>query len=275
MTTQHRTIGFIGAGNMPRSIIGGMIKGGFPANQVIASNPSTPKLDALATDFGVQVTQDNSEVVRQAEVVVLAVKPQLMQEVCTALQQSAPEVSERLVVSIAAGVLTERFHQYFGQQTRVIRVMPNTPSLVGAGVAGLYADQQVSQADKDFVTQVFTYTGTTIWLADEAQIDVLGGVAGSGPAYFFEFMRSLQVAAEDLGMAPAQARAMVQQTALGAASMAIDSQLELGELRDQVMSKGGSTAQGIGVFQQENLAATTSRAVAAAVARNREMAKLF
>lgn len=275
MTTEVRTIGFIGAGNMPQSIIGGMVKGGYPADKIIASNPSRPKLDKLESECGIATTQDNHEVIAKADVIVLSVKPQLMSDVCADLKNNCEGINEKLFVTIAAGIRIEKYKQYLGDSTTMIRVMPNTPSLVGEGVSGLVADSSATDADKDFITQVFDYVGLTIWMNEEDKIDVLGAVAGSGPAYFFEFMHGLQQAAESLGFPADKARAMVQQTALGAAKMASDSDLSLVELRKQVTSKGGSTAKGVEVYQESKLDEISDKAVRAAVARNQEMAKLF
>ncbi len=270
-----RTIGFIGAGNMPRSIIGGMVRGGYPASKIWASNRSRPKLDELQNDFGVQVTQSNYDLVAACDVIVMSVKPQIMKDVCEDLKEQAPAISHKLVTTIAAGVPIAKYHQYLGDNTRVIRIMPNTPSLVGEGVSGLCAAPSVTAADRTFITQVFDYVGLTIWLEEESSIDVLGAVAGSGPAYFFEFMNGLQQAAEALGFDAETARAMVQQTALGAAKMATESNLSLVDLRKQVTSKGGSTAKGIETYQANGLDDISNQAVRAAVARNQEMAKLF
>lgn len=275
MQNNIRTIGFIGAGNMPQSIIGGMIKGGFPAASVLVSNPSRPKLDLLSDKYGLRTSQNNHEVANAADVIVLSVKPQLMREVCEDLKENVSNLADKLIVTIAAGLRFASYYDFLGDDVRVIRVMPNTPSLVGEGVSGLVADEKVTAAEKEFVQQVFDYVGITLWLDDEDAIDVLGAVAGSGPAYFFEFMHGLQRAAEEFGVSPEQARAMVQQTALGAAKMACESELSLVDLRKQVTSKGGSTAKGIEAYQNGELNEISKKAVAAAVARNQEMAKLF
>ncbi|TRW47947.1 pyrroline-5-carboxylate reductase [Aliidiomarina halalkaliphila] len=276
MTSSNvRTIGFIGAGNMPQSILGGMVKGGYPTTAIMASNPSRPKLDMLEEKYGIYTSQDNHEIAGKADVIVLSVKPQLMRDVCADLAAHVPDLDEKLIITIAAGLRFERYYEYLGNNITLVRVMPNTPSLVGEGVSGLVADDKATQADRDFVTQVFNYVGLTLWLDNEDAIDVLGAVAGSGPAYFFEFMHGLQRAAEDLGFDAEQARAMVQQTAFGAARMAMESDLSLVDLRKQVTSKGGSTAKGIEVYQNAQLSDISKRAVGAAVTRNQEMAKLF
>lgn len=275
MTTSPRKIAFIGAGNMTQSIVGGMVKSGYPSDNIYVSNPSPEKLEKLKTALNVHTSQDNQVVADAADVIVLSVKPQLMADVCAALKQQVANLSDKLIVTIAAGIRIEKYRQYLGEDIRMIRVMPNTPSLVGKGMSGLVADDRVSEADKAFITEAFDGVGATLWVADEDELDILGAVAGSGPAYFFEFMASLQKAATALGFDRDKARQMVQQTALGAAEMAIASELELEDLRKQVTSKGGSTAKGIEVYQAADIDDISGQAVKAAVQRNQEMAKLF
>ncbi|GAB3295151.1 pyrroline-5-carboxylate reductase [Pseudidiomarina andamanensis] len=275
MTTSPHKIAFIGAGNMTQSIVGGMVKSGYPSDNIYVSNPSPEKLEKLKSNLNVHTSQDNQVVANAADVIVLSVKPQLMADVCAALKQQVSNLSDKLIVTIAAGIRIEKYRQYLGNDIRMIRVMPNTPSLVGKGMSGLVADDRVSEADKAFITEAFDGVGATLWVTDEDELDILGAVAGSGPAYFFEFMASLQKAATALGFDRDKARQMVQQTALGAAEMAIASDLELEELRKQVTSKGGSTAKGIEVYQAADIDDISGQAVKAAVQRNQEMAKLF
>ncbi|RUO72347.1 pyrroline-5-carboxylate reductase [Pseudidiomarina sediminum] len=275
MTNQPRNIAFIGAGNMTQSIVGGMVASGYPSNQIWVSNPSPAKLEKLAHELNVHTSHDNAEVAKHADVIVLAVKPQLMADVCAALRNEVADLADKLIVTIAAGIRIEKYRDYLGANIRMIRVMPNTPSLVGKGMSGLVADDRVSDDDKAYITEAFDGVGATLWVADEDELDILGAVAGSGPAYFFEFMASLQKAAVGLGFDREKARAMVQQTALGAAEMAIASDLELEDLRKQVTSKGGSTAKGIEQYQAYDIDKISDDAVKAAVQRNQEMAKLF
>ncbi|RUO72770.1 pyrroline-5-carboxylate reductase [Idiomarina seosinensis] len=270
-----RNIAFIGAGNMTQSIVGGMCKSGYPAEKVWISNPSTGKLDKMKSELGVNTSQDNLEVVNAADAIVLAVKPQLMAEVCDHLKQHIDNLADKLIITIAAGIRIPKYRQYLGDDIKIIRVMPNTPSLVGQGMSGLVADDSVNDADKSYVTEAFNGVGETLWVSDEDQLDILGAVAGSGPAYFFEFMDSLAKGAVELGFDPEKARAMVQQTCLGAAQMAKESDLSLEDLRKQVTSKGGSTAKGVETYQQRELHNISADAVKAAVNRNQEMAKLF
>ncbi|WP_127346608.1 pyrroline-5-carboxylate reductase [Pseudidiomarina mangrovi] len=274
MTAQPRNIAFIGAGNMTQSIVGGMVQNGYPANYITVSNPSMGKLEHLQQQCGVSITQDNNQAVANAEVVVLAVKPQLMAAVCEQLKQSVTNLGDKLIISIAAGIRLAKYQQYLAAD-RIIRVMPNTPSLVGQGMTGLVTQAATSAADREFASSIFDRVGKTLWVDDEDQMDILSALAGSGPAYFFEFMASLQKAAVALGFNHQQARILVNQTALGAATMATDSELELPDLRAQVTSKGGSTAKGIEVYQAADVDFISEQALRAAVKRNQEMAQLF
>lgn len=274
MTAQARSIAFIGAGNMTQSIVGGMVKNGYPANQITVSNPSSGKLERLQQQLGVNTSQDNSTAVANAEVVVLAVKPQLMAAVCAQLKAEVADLSDKLIISIAAGIRLAKYQDYLAAK-RIIRVMPNTPSLVGQGMTGLVTAEHTSTADREFASSIFNRVGKTLWVDDEEQMDILSALAGSGPAYFFEFMASLQKAAVALGFNHQQARILVNQTALGVAAMATDSDLELPDLRAQVTSKGGSTAKGIEVYQAADVDFISEQALRAAVKRNQEMAQLF
>jgi pyrroline-5-carboxylate reductase len=274
MTPQPRMIAFIGAGNMTQSIVGGMVQSGYPANYITVSNPSTDKLERLQQQFGVNITPNNIDAVVTADVVVLAVKPQLMATVCEQLKAEVPDLGDKLIISIAAGIRIAKYQDYLGA-SRIIRVMPNTPSLVGQGMTGLVTHAATTDDDRDFASSIFDRVGKTLWVNDEDQIDILSALAGSGPAYFFEFMASLQKAAVALGFNAEQARILVNQTALGAAAMATASELELTDLRSQVTSKGGSTAKGIDVYQAADIDFISAEALHAAVKRNQEMAKLF
>lgn len=270
-----RNIAFIGAGNMTQSIVGGMCKSGYPADNIWVSNPSAGKLEKMQSELGVNTSHDNLEVVNAADVIVLSVKPQLMADVCGHLKDNIDNLADKLIITIAAGIRMPKYRQYLGDDITIVRVMPNTPSLVGQGMSGLVAEDSVTETNKQYVTEVFNGVGDTLWVSDEDQLDILGAVAGSGPAYFFEFMDSLAKGAEALGFDPEKARAMVQQTCLGAAQMAKESDLSLEDLRKQVTSKGGSTAKGVEVYQQRDIHGISADAVKAAVNRNQEMAKLF
>lgn len=274
---QHkRTIAFIGAGNMSRSIIAGLIQAGYPAGRITAANPSRLKLDALADQFGIRITQNNAEAAREAEVIVLAVKPQLMAAMLEALVAELGSLEGKLLVSIAAGIKVERLQEMAGGHGRIIRTMPNTPSLLGLGMTGLYAPSGIEQADRDFAEQMMQAVGKTLWVAQESGINGVIAAAGSAPAYFFLFMQGIAEEAEAMGFTPEQARLLVQQTALGAAAMVEQNpELSLQTLREQVTSKGGTTAEAVRTFQEQGLKPLTARAMQAAVTRAAEMETLF
>lgn len=274
---QHkRTLAFIGAGNMSRSIIAGLIQAGYPAGRIIAANPSRPKLDELADQFGIRITQNNAEAAREADVIVLAVKPQLMAAMLEALVAELGSLAGKLLISIAAGIKVERLQEMAGGHARIIRTMPNTPSLLGLGMTGLYAPTGIDQADRDFAEQMMQAVGKTLWVAQESGINGVIAAAGSAPAYFFLFMQAIAEEAEAMGFTPEQARLLVQQTALGAAAMVEQNpDLSLQTLREQVTSKGGTTAEAVKTFQEQGLMPLTARAMQAAVTRAGEMETLF
>lgn len=274
MTQDIRTVAFIGAGNMSRSIIAGLVAGGYPAGRLIASNPSQGKLDALATDYGIRTTNDNLGAVAEADVVVMAVKPQLMAAVCAPIAQL--DLSGKLVISIAAGVTCERLSHYLGGHQALVRTMPNTPSMLGLGMTGLYAGNAVNEADRAFAGHLMAAVGEILWLEQEAGIDQVIACAGSSPAYFFLFMEAMEQGAAALGVKPEDARLMIQQAAIGAAEMVRHNpQLSLAELRAQVTSKGGTTHEAVQTLEQQGLRKSVNDAMQAAVRRAQEMAKEF
>ncbi len=272
---QHRHVSFIGAGNMTRSIISGLIKHGYPADKITASNPSMPKLEALAQDFGIRITQSNHEAVATAEVVVLGVKPQLMETVCTDLAEHC-QLDGKLFISIAAGILTDRLKRMLGGDYQLIRTMPNTPSALSKGLTGLYAGEDIAQHDRDFAGALMQHVGEIVWVAKEEDINGVIAAAGSSPAYFFTFLHGMQQEAERMGFDHDTARLMVQQAMLGAAEMVCaNPQLELTELTAQVTSKGGTTAKAVEYFLENGINEMVAGAMQAAVRRAGEMEKLF
>ncbi|NTS78084.1 pyrroline-5-carboxylate reductase [Catenovulum sp. SM1970] len=275
----NRKIAFIGAGNMTRSIIGGLIKNGYDAKAIFAANPSLPKLDALKSDFGIETSQSNQEVAKQADVIVLAVKPQMMADMLAKLIESGIDLSSKLFISIAAGILVDRLQNMLGGENntfKIIRTMPNTPSLLGLGLTGLYAPSNIAQQDKDFANDMMNAVGKSIWVQDEAGIDKIIAVAGSAPAYFFLFMESIEQEAINLGFSQEDARAIVQQVALGSAQMVCQNpELAISQLRENVTSKGGTTAEAIRTYEESELRQISQKAMQAAIARAEEMAKLI
>lgn len=270
---QQKKLAFIGAGNMSRSIISGLIQSGYDKDLILASNPSMPKLENLKQEFGIQITQSNDEAAQFADAIVLAVKPQLMGDMCKALQENN-DLSGRLFLSIAAGLPVSRLQEMLGGDHPVVRIMPNTPSLLGKGMSGMYADASVSDDDRQYVDDVMNSVGETVWVEKEDDINGVIAAAGSSPAYFFLFLQAMQEEAMNMGFDDKQARLMVQQAMLGAAEMVIhNDDLQLSELRAQVTSKGGTTAAAVNTLIDEGLPEIVSKAMRAAVARAEEMAK--
>lgn len=266
------TISFIGAGNMASAIIGGMLDSGFKAANIWVSAPDDNHLQSIRRQFGVSVTTDNRYCAEQGDMVVLAVKPQVMASVCSDI---APMVQNTrpLMVSIAAGLEAGTLDEWLGGGLPLVRVMPNTPSLVGKGAAGLYANDQVKDKQKTMVESVFNSIGSALWVDDEPLLHAVTALSGSGPAYFFLMLEALEEAATDAGIASETARALAIQTMAGAAEMAGRSEHDPGQLKRNVMSPGGTTEQAIQSFEEGGLRDLVKKAYSAAYKRSGEMAK--
>lgn len=265
------TITFIGAGNMARSLIIGLLQD--KANVLLrVADPDPQQLDAIRQHWpDVQATQDNAEALQGADVVVLAVKPQVMREVLEPLADLAQR-TRPLVISIAAGIREAALNQWLGGNLPIVRCMPNTPALVQTGATGLVANAQVSQAQRNLAESILRAVGITVWFAEEASIDSVTAVSGSGPAYFFLVMEAMQTAAQNLGMSAEDAQLLVVQTALGAARLALESGEPAAELRRKVTSKGGTTEAALKVLNDGGLPALFEQALQAAAQRSRELA---
>ena len=270
----NQTIAFVGAGNMARSLIGGLIADGYPAQLIQATDPAAEQRQRLQERFGIPVTADNRAAVAAADIVVLAVKPQVMREVATSL---ADVVQQRrpLVVSIAAGIREPALDRWLGGGAAVVRCMPNTPALVQAGATGLYANSRVSAEQREAAETVMRAVGVTVWVDDEALLDSVTGLSGSGPAYFFLVIEALENAGVELGLSREQARLLTLQTAFGAARMALESDQDPASLRRQVTSPGGTTERAIGILQDGGLEALFSKAVAGARQRCQELSNML
>ncbi|MFC3396595.1 pyrroline-5-carboxylate reductase [Brenneria rubrifaciens] len=272
---QQRKITFIGAGNMAQAIVAGLIEGGYPASKVSVCAPSGKHRDVLAARYGVTSSDDNARCAQEADVIVLAVKPQLMASVCEALRPQV-DFTGKLVLSIAAGISIARFQALLGEQLNIVRIMPNTPSLVGKGMSGLYAPAVVSETDRAFTAGLMESVGKVCWVENESGINGVIAAAGSAPAYFFLFMEAMQQEAMRQGFDQDTARLLVQQAATGAAALVeANPDTPLSTLRENVTSKGGTTAQALQVFNERQLTQTVSAAMQAAVNRAQEMEKLF
>lgn len=273
--TKYRKLAFIGAGNMSQAIINGLCNTQYPATHIIASNPSRDKLDTLQQGYGIQITQDNLEAVEWAEVIVLAVKPQIMAKVCQQIAQHC-QLNNTLFISIAAGITYQRLSDMLGGQRNIIRTMPNTPSAIGLGMTGIFAPEQVCQPDRAFAEFLLKKVGETLLVEREELIDTVIAAAGSSPAYFFLFLQAIQQEAENQGLSKEDARLLTQQAMLGSAHMVCSNpNLEFSQLRAQVTSKGGTTAQAIEHFKQQGLEQIVSGAMQAAVARAKQMSQEF
>ncbi|MDI5883589.1 pyrroline-5-carboxylate reductase [Cobetia amphilecti] len=271
-TATPRTIAFIGAGNMASAIFGGMVDAGYPADRIIATARSRETLDALEQRYGVSTTQDNAYAVSQADVVVLGVKPQMMHDVCQAL---TPAVQNRkpLIVSVAAGITCDSLERWLGGDLAIIRCMPNTPSLVGVGASGLYATAQVTEEQRGLMDEMLTAVGIVEWVEEEGLLEAVTGISGSGPAYFFLFIESLEAAGIELGLNAETARRLAIQTARGAAEMAFFSEHEPAELRRRVCSPNGTTERAINSFEEDGLRDIVERAAKASGVRAAELAR--
>ncbi|MBS3805167.1 MAG: pyrroline-5-carboxylate reductase [Oleiphilaceae bacterium] len=266
------TVSFIGAGNMASAIIGGMLESGFLAEDIWTSAPDDRHLQTIKQRFGVSITTDNRYCAQQADILVLAVKPQVMRQVCEDIAPLAQN-TRPLVVSIAAGLEAATLDQWLGGGLPLVRVMPNTPSLVGKGAAGLYANDQVNEQQRNSIETIFSSIGTALWVEQESLLHAVTGLSGSGPAYFFLMLEALEDAATDAGIEAATARTLAIQTMAGAAEMAARSDYDPAQLKRNVMSPGGTTEQAINTFEQGGMRDLVGSAYRSAVTRSKEMSK--
>ncbi len=264
-------IGFIGGGNMARSLVGGLIAGGIDATRISVAEPDASKRDELSTRFGITTSQDNGTVASDVEVLVLAVKPQVMRQVVTGLAATLHEPTP-LLISIAAGVRAASMLRWLGQPLALVRAMPNTPALVRSGATALYASPEVSEEQRSRAESIMRAVGQTLWIDDEGLMDAVTALSGSGPAYFFLFMEALEQAAKELGLPPEAARLLTLETAQGAARMALSSDEGPALLRKRVTSPGGTTEAALGAFAEGGFETLVTRAVRAACERSAELA---
>jgi pyrroline-5-carboxylate reductase len=265
-------IAFIGAGNMAASIIGGLVAEGFSAQSIAAADPSAESLARIQGVAPVRIATDNHSAVADADVVVLAVKPQVMRTVAEALAP-ALQAGKPLLISIAAGIEVASLARWLGPDLPIVRCMPNTPALVQRGATALYANAAVSAAQRELADRILRAVGIALWVDDEAALDAVTAVSGSGPAYFFLVMEAIQASGEALGLSPEVARQLTLQTALGAAQMAIASDVDAGELRRRVTSPNGTTERAVASFEDAGLRDIFLRALTACRDRSRELAQ--
>ena len=270
MNTQK--IGFIGGGNMASSLISGLIASGHSPQDLWVSDINQDTLKVLAKNLNVNTSTNNDDIINAVDVVVLAVKPQILSTVAknatASIQQKQP-----LVVSIAAGISQQSLSQWLGNNIAIVRCMPNTPALVLTGATALHANAQVTAEQHDLAENIMRSVGIALWVNDESELDVVTAVSGSGPAYYFLLMDAMEKAAIEMGMNEVTARLLVQQTALGAAKIALESSESPEQLRKRVTSPGGTTQQALETFEEGGFTALVSKALHAARDRSIEMSK--
>jgi len=266
-----RTIAFIGGGNMARSLIGGLIQRGAAASSIAVAEPQEALRSALARDFGLPAFANGTQAAEGAGIWVLAVKPQVMREVCESLAPLARR-QRPLLVSIAAGTTTAAIAAWLGYDAAVVRCMPNTPALLGSGASGLFANAAVSAGQREEAGRILSAVGITEWIPHEALMDAVTATSGSGPAYVFLLAEAMQRAATELGLPDNTARALVNQTLLGAARMLAESGEDAATLRQRVTSPGGTTQAAIESFEADGFRLMVARALQAAERRGRELA---
>jgi len=267
-------LAFIGAGNMATSLVGGLITDGWDPARLVVADRDPAQLARLQNRFMVRTTEQNEDAVLESDIVLLAVKPQVMPEVAHALAEAVAR-RRPLVISIAAGIRETALRHWLGEGTAIVRCMPNTPALVQSSATALYANAAVSAQQRDLAETILRAVGLTLWIEDEDQMDTVTALSGSGPAYFFLFMELLQDAARTLGLPDESARLLTLQTAFGAAKMALESADDAATLRQRVTSPGGTTERAIQVFRQQGLDKLVNAALQAAAERSRELAEEF
>jgi pyrroline-5-carboxylate reductase len=263
-------IAFIGAGNMAGALIRGLIADGVSPSRLTAADPSTDACETLANTTGIHTLQDNVAAVAAADVVVLAVKPQVLRqvagEIAAAVQQRQP-----LLVSIAAGIRCEDLERWLGGGVALIRTMPNTPAMIQCGATALYANSRVSEIQRQQAESLMRAVGLAQWVKDEGEIDAVTAVSGSGPAYFFLVIEAMEAAARELGLADETAHLLTLQTALGAARMALESSEPPEVLRQRVTSPGGTTERALGILEDGGIRDLFKQALRGAHERSREL----
>jgi len=268
---KNTRIAFIGCGNMGQSLIGGLIANGHVSAALRGADQDTAKLQALADKYGIEVFADNVQAVADADVIVLAVKPQTLGDTVSRLYGHINE--DQLIISIAAGIRLATLAQLLGEAHPVVRVMPNTPALIRTGASALYSNAVVTPGQRDLAEAIMRSVGLAIWLDNEAAMDTVTALSGSGPAYFFLVMELMEKAAVRLGLPPEQARLLTLETAFGAAKMALESEVDAATLRHQVTSPGGTTEQALKVLiEQGQLEQVFMDALSAAKRRSEELA---
>ncbi len=265
-------IAFVGGGNMAGALIGGLLGKGYAAGDLSVIEVIAQARASLTSRYKVHVSESADARTFGADTIMLAVKPQDMRSAVGPLKG---KLDAQLVISIAAGIRLEDLSRWLGGYRKLVRVMPNTPALVGAGISGLYAGAEVSTEERKRAEAILNAVGKTVWVEDEALIDPVTAVSGSGPAYVFFFIESLEKAGVELGLTPEAARTLAIQTFVGASRLAAESTEPPGTLRERVTSKGGTTEAALKVFAAEDLAGRIGKALRAASDRGAELGRIL
>ena len=263
-------IAFIGAGNMATSLISGLINKGQNPATIWAADPSEI-CRTQAAALGINVSQDNKEITHHADIIVVAVKPQVLKQVVLPLKEIL-EHTDKVVISIAAGIDLTSLQTWLGAGTAIVRCMPNTPSLLGLGATGLYANNNTTIEQKELARTILDAVGISLWVDSEADLDAVTAVSGSGPAYFFLLMEAMQDAGIKLGLNAQTSKLLTLKTALGAAQMALESDVEVAELRRRVTSPAGTTEQAVTTFENGGLRELVEKAMNNCAQRAQDMA---
>jgi pyrroline-5-carboxylate reductase len=269
----QETLGFIGGGNMAKSLIGGLLARGLPARQVIVADPVASQRESIALQLGVRVTDDNAAAARAAQILILAVKPQDLRAVSLSLAPIA-SVNKPIVISIAAGIRARDIQRWLGGLS-VVRAMPNRPALNGCGVTGLFATDDVAAAGRKLAETILGAVGPAIWVRTEELMDAVTAVSGSGPAYFFLLIEMIEAAGIKLGLPAEVSRRLAIETAYGAGQMAHTASETPAVLREQVTSPGGTTEAALKRLEAANVRTIYQAAIEAAAQRSAELAEQF
>jgi len=273
MNKSELSIGFIGGGNMAQAIIKGLLEAGHAAHRLAVSDPSIEQQAAIkALSENIATHNDNAELASLCDVLILAVKPQILPEVAEALPHDL-RPPRQLVISVAAGITIRSLQRWFGDSPRLVRVMPNTPALIGAGMSGIYASNDLDSIGRSWADYIMEATGDTLWVSDEGLIDAVTAISGSGPAYFFLVIEAMQEVARELGFDEKQAALLTTRTALGASMLAASADESAAILRERVTSPGGTTAAAIEQLEHGGIRAIFRTALMAARDRAIELGK--
>lgn len=267
-----KKIGFIGGGNMAHSLISGLIASGHSAQQIWVADADEEKLSSLASSMHVNTSATNDALIAAVDVVVFAVKPQVIAAVIQASKASFDKAGI-LLVSIAAGINQQSLSKWVGADKAIVRCMPNTPALVQTGATGLHANKNVNEEQHDLAENIMRSVGIAVWVENESELDAVTAVSGSGPAYFFLLMEAMEKSALELGLSQHTAQLLIEQTALGAARIALESAESPGTLRNRVTSPGGTSEQAIKTFEQGGFTELVKQALQAANDRSISLSK--